>query len=148
MARRTTHGAYRHGKETPEHATWRDMLARCTRPTAKSYSRYGARGITVCTAWLDYSVFIADMGVRPSPEHSLERKNNDLGYSPTNCEWASRSTQARNRRSSKYYFNGYVVLLLCEAAAFLGISKELAYWRYKNHGTFAKGTTWQELQRG
>ena len=68
--------------------------------TNTAWNDYGGRGISVCNRWMTYENFLADMGRRPSPNHSLDRKNNDLGYSLENCRWATKTVQARNRRSS------------------------------------------------
>jgi hypothetical protein len=148
LASRTKHGAYNGGGETPEHYVWRTMLARCNNPNANSYAYYGGRGIHVCKAWHMYENFVADMGLRPSSEHSLERINVDKGYIPSNCKWATRSEQQRNKRNTRFYTNGSFSGTLVECAVYVGISKELAYWRWKTWGTFLKGTIWQELQRG
>jgi hypothetical protein len=93
----TTHG----GAYSPTWATWRDMKARCLRKAHPAYSRYGGRGITVCRRWLaSFEAFREDMGERPSARHSIERKNNDRGYTRANCCWATRKQQARNRSSN------------------------------------------------
>jgi hypothetical protein len=76
---------------------WCDMVARCTRPTHPRYVDYGGRGITVCERWLDFVNFYTDMGHRPAGR-SLDRRNNDCGYSPENCRWATASEQNSNRR--------------------------------------------------
>lgn len=59
---------------------------------------YADRGITVCKRWDAYETFLADMGRRPSPDHSIDRINNDGNYEPSNCRWATRSEQQRNKR--------------------------------------------------
>jgi hypothetical protein len=77
------------------------MLERCRNPNATNYASYGGRGITVCDRWKGESGllnFIADMGLRPSKKHSIDRIDNDKGYSPKNCRWATDSDQVRNRR--------------------------------------------------
>lgn len=145
MASRTKHGAYTGGKEKPEHYVWRSMLARCTNPRASSFKYYGARGINVCARWQNYSNFIADMGDRPTPEHSLERKDYNGDYEPDNCCWATRSEQQKNKSSTKVYSNGVFVGTLVECAKAIGISKELAHWRWKTHKTFKAGEPWHQL---
>ncbi len=101
-----THGARSHIEGdrrvrhvTPEYTAWQNMRARCYRSTLKEYPHYGGRGIRVCARWLhSFENFLADMGTRPSPGHTLDRKNTNSNYSPRNCRWATRLEQTRNRR--------------------------------------------------
>lgn len=79
------------------YSTWQGMLGRCRNPKNPQYKDYGGRGISVCERWkTSFQNFVNDMGERPEG-HSLDRKNNDLGYSPDNCRWATKKTQQRNQ---------------------------------------------------
>lgn len=82
---------------TPERRAWGHMIERCTNPRHPKWPRYGGRGIKVCHEWRHNSkAFIAYMGPRPSPKHSLDRINNDGNYEPGNVQWATRQQQQRN----------------------------------------------------
>jgi len=94
--KRVKHGMSR----THVNGVWRQMLDRCRNPRNLSYADYGGRGISVCDRWLEFSNFIADMGDRPKG-YTLERINNELGYSPDNCRWATYTDQLNNRRNSR-----------------------------------------------
>lgn len=94
VRRWTTHG----GSASPEFFVWNNMIQRCENPTAINYGDYGARGITVSPEWHDFGTFIADMGPRPvgGDRYTVERIDNDKGYSKANCKWATYSEQQRN----------------------------------------------------
>lgn len=77
------------------------MWARCTNPNAINYERYGGRGIKVCRRWRNFRSFYADMGDPPRGK-TLDRVNNDKGYSPANCRWSTRVEQRRNRRDAVF----------------------------------------------
>lgn len=79
-----------------EYATWANMLHRCQKESAANYHSYGGRGISVCQRWQTYENFLADMGRRPSSEHSLERVNVNGNYEPGNCIWATKEVQVNN----------------------------------------------------
>jgi hypothetical protein len=79
--------------------SWYDMVRRCTNPKVRNYRFYGGRGITVCDRWLhSFEAFLADMGLRPSQDHSPDRIDGDGHYEPGNVRWATTEEQRANRK--------------------------------------------------
>lgn len=85
-------------KYPSEYSSWHHLRDRCFNPSNPAYKDYGARGITVDSSWDTFERFFADMGPKPSPKHSIDRINNDMGYRKDNCRWATPSEQFYNAR--------------------------------------------------
>lgn len=95
-----THGGYK----SKEYKSWAEMLSRCNNPNTTAYHNYGGRGIRVCERWANsFATFLADMGPKPSPSHSIDRINNEGDYFPGNCRWATKKEQDTNRRQTRLY---------------------------------------------
>lgn len=121
IARNTTHGMGARSSKTPEYKVWQDIRRRCLNPKAHDYRYYGGRGITICPEWDDFTVFLRDMGPRPSSEHSIDRVDNDGPYSAANCRWATRTTQGRNKRNNVWLTHDGKTLTLTEWSRMLEI---------------------------
>lgn len=93
----TKHGHAANRALTSTYQSWAAMWARCRSKKGRRYRDYGARGIKVCRRWRSFANFLADMGPRPK-HRTLDRRNNDKGYTPGNCRWATISEQNSNRR--------------------------------------------------
>ncbi len=125
------HAARRDGKPSREYLMWRSMLSRCTCKSSRIYHRYGGRGITVCDRWLKFENFIADIGVRPSDSHSLDRIDNNGPYSPENCRWATRREQALNTRRNVVLTVGGVSKPVSEWGEIMGLGRGVIAGRIK-----------------
>lgn len=122
---RTTHGK----SKTPEYHTWWLMKERCLNKTVFGYRHYGGRGIRVCKRWLhSFENFLSDMGERPKGEvgmWSIDRKNSNGNYTPSNCRWATKYEQALNRSCTVFVKYKGIKTALCKLAP--RISK-VNYW--------------------
>jgi hypothetical protein len=124
----TTHGHSR----SPEYMVWIGLRSRCNNKRSKDYANYGGRGIKVCARWdSDFMAFLADMGPRPSGEHSVERSDNNGDYEPTNCYWGTRVEQSNNRRTNVRVIFGGRELSMKEYADALGVSYHCAWNRHR-----------------
>ena len=123
----------KHGMHnTPEYRVWKDMKSRCSNKNHHAYERYGGRGVFVCKEWNDFAVFIRDMGRRPSDDLSLDRIDNDKGYSKENCRWATRMQQQRNMRTTVMVEYGGDKISLQDLADITGINIYTLRSRHKN----------------
>src|ERR1035437_10732243 len=95
---RKEHGLVNH----PLYARWGQMRSRCTNPKNTHYVEYGGRGITVCKRWDSFVLFLKDVGEQPTPRHTLDRKDNDGNYEPSNVRWATPRQQAQNTRKNNF----------------------------------------------
>lgn len=126
--------ARKHGlHNTPEYFRWLNLKTRCANPKDPAYADYGGRGIAVCQRWMDsFEAFLEDVGERPSPEHSIDRIDNNGNYEPNNVRWATKQEQANNRRNNvQVTYNGETKTLAAWARE-AGITPEGVAYRHKN----------------
>lgn len=131
---RVKHGHATGGKRSKLLRTWDGMMRRCYKPNAKAYEHYGGRGIAVCQRWHSFSAFAEDMGEPPSAKHSIDRIDNDKGYEPGNCRWASQAEQATNSRRNVMVTMGGQTKALSVWCSELGINYHTAHSRIVRMG--------------
>lgn len=113
---------------------WNMMKQRCQNPNNAAFDIYGGRGISVCADWSNsFEMFYRDMGPRPSPDHSLDRIDNDGNYEPGNVQWATRKQQSRNRRTTVIVEHDGRLMSLGELSDLTGISYS-KLWQRRKHG--------------
>jgi hypothetical protein len=126
-----SHLSTRSVRQRPLYGIWRGMIERCTNPNSASYRYYGARGIRVCEQWsASYDSFERDVGKRPSPDHTIDRIDNDGHYEPDNCRWATWTEQARNRSDSIIVEHDGKTMPLGDWGDFLGIPADVLRRRH------------------
>ena len=126
--RRATHRK----SKTKLHMVWSSMKSRCLNTNNKSFRNYGGRGVTVCKRWIDsFENFEKDMGQKPSPSHTLERIQNNKGYSPSNCKWATPKEQMNNIRKNVFLTMNGETLSAMEWSKRTGFSRDVIRRRKK-----------------
>jgi hypothetical protein len=127
---------------------WYHMIQRCHNPKHPRFGNYGGRGITVCDRWrASYEAFVADMGLPPEPGLTIDRRDNDRGYSPDNCRWATSTTQSRNKTTSRYLEHDGVRLTLTDWAPRLGLTVQGLHARLRRMSV-AEALTVAKSRRG
>lgn len=122
----TTHGMC----DSPEYQIWAAMKARCSYERHKDFHSYGGRGIKVCDRWTgSFEAFYQDMGPRPTPAHSIERREVDANYSPDNCYWATALQQARNKTNTRYVSHRGKLISLKDASELLSVDYDKLKYR-------------------
>lgn len=110
-ARQTKHGL----AHTREYRIWGLMIERCSNPNNIGWKIYGGKGTRVCDRWLNsVEAFIEDMGMRPSPQHSIDRIDSNGDYELANCRWATKKEQARNTSRNRFITHDGLILTLAE----------------------------------
>jgi hypothetical protein len=134
----------------PLYGIWNTMKERCNNIDNPNYKNYGGRGIKMCKRWLmSFDCFVADMGPRPSEKHSIDRLDNDKGYEPANCRWATRSEQMLNRRMFKSNTSGNTGVLFVDGRYAARVDFEKERFNLGRFATLAEAeaarVTFQEL---
>lgn len=125
-----------HGRTNdPTYRSWHAMRARCRYETHVYYQRYGGRGIRVCERWQNsFDNFLQDMGERPGVEYSIERRDSDGNYEPSNCYWMLKARQSRNKSDNVWLDYGGRSMLLTDWAREMGIKKSTLWGRISRLG--------------
>lgn len=128
--RMTKHGM----KRTSEYNSWVSMKMRCLNPKNPSYKNYGGRGIKICDEWINsFEKFYADMGSKPTPQHSIDRIDVNGGYCFSNCKWSTAKEQSVNKRNSISVSIGGVTKPIEQWAKEIGISRVGLEWRIRKN---------------
>lgn len=123
-------------KHESEYRSWQAMIRRCTDSNHKDYPNYGGRGIVVCSLWENsFEAFLMTMGPKPDSSYTVERLDYDKNYEPTNCKWASKAEQSRNKRDN--------VLIDID-----GETKTVSQWSKDPRCSVTAGSIYKRIDRG
>lgn len=126
--------SHQDGTKTKEYQCWHDIIQRCTNPNNKNYHRYGGRGIQLCEKWEDFDSFLTDMGLAPAGRYSIDRIDNNKGYSIENCRWTTPKVQANNTSHNRLIeFKGQTKTL-AQWADTLGCKSHVLLHRLNSYG--------------
>jgi hypothetical protein len=143
-----THGNRVNRHKTDEYVAWTSMKERCYNEKNTHYKRYGGRGIIVCDRWRhSFEIFLADMGKKPSPKHSIDRIDNDGNYEPSNCRWATKKMQYSNRSDNRWLEYKGVRLILSDWSRKLKIDNASMYYQLSKN-TFEESVEYFVSKKG
>lgn len=132
LGARRTHGQ----KRTRLYNIWSGMIRRCENPREPAYPNYGGRGITVCEEWRSSFVSFRDWALAHGyePHLTIDREDNNKGYEPSNCHWATHAEQNRNyRRNRPIEYQGRTILI-CDLAIEVGLPQDILKNRIFRYG--------------
>ena len=127
-AKKSTHGM----RNSTEYSAWKLMWGRCTNPNNDSFAAYKDK--TPPDSWEKFENFFADMGPKPSTQHTLDREDSLLPYGPANCRWATPKEQARNRSNNLLVSLSGAVMPFVQACEIAGLTVSAAYSAYRRRG--------------
>lgn len=141
------YGATHRASKTPEYMIWKNMKGRCTNPRNGMYKHYGGRGIKVCDRWLtSFENFLADMGVRPTNKHQLDRTGNNGNYEPGNCRWVTAVQNINNRRITKLVTFNNKTMSVAAWAVEIGVKYQTLRMRFELGWTVEKALTTKSIR--
>jgi hypothetical protein len=139
----------KHGlSKTDVYRIWRHMRSRCENPNVPEFFHYGGRGIAVCERWKQFEAFLQDVGPRPGPEFTIDRIDNNRGYEPGNCRWATWKQQQRNRRSNVIYSYAGITAPLAEICERLNLKYRTVHARLVKGASLDVAMTPGSLPKG
>ena len=129
-----------------EYKTWSGMRDRCNNPNSPAYKYYGGKGVSICSRWDDFTLFLLDMGKRPSKKHSIDRKDSSGNYEPSNCHWATPIQQLSNRSSCNQVLYEGETYTHSALARKLGIPRNTLVYRLNRSGGVVDSTVLNRVQ--